>query len=430
MNSEITIARPLGNYERYWHFLHQRRGFISVTAMQLDGEALTPSILREALNITQQSTPILQAHISNTNKPSLVFNETSLIPFQVVDRISQDQWIEHTDIELHQPLPINSAPRVRAKLLYSPKSNVSELIFTADHTVVDGEVAIRILHDILTCSQKLIDLQTVTPPNNEFSIAPIEELMPPELVVTAKSSKKKPPRASQIPVQVACSNPKNRRTKIIHRKIDNKKLKAFRLSCRKQKVAPHATICAAAAMASRVFVATPTSVTCASNVSLKKYCRTNGPQLSLSCFASIAPITVPLSNQCSIFDVSRAYRSDLNDFISSKSPISIAFQQFTPLHKFAVGYLLPRLNSGRLGGITVSNLGKTRLKRDYGSFYLNNIILSSSIDFIGAMIELVLGEIEGSLYLTFSYVEPLIDRQSMEKYVDEFTRIIDDSIII
>jgi hypothetical protein len=98
----------------------------------------------------------------------------------VHQRVSGQQWLDHTLKELHTPLPIETGPLFRCTLIHSP--HISEIVLCAHHIISDGMSLGYLLRDLLTLHE---EPETPLPPSTD----------PPRVDSSTAST---PPRAGWI----------------------------------------------------------------------------------------------------------------------------------------------------------------------------------------------------------------------------------------
>ena len=95
--------------------------------------------------------PLLSVRIDVDSKGRAYFVSDNLVGplIRIVDRNSDEQWINEEWAELHTPIDLRNGPVTR--FVWIKGEHKSELIFVCHHIISDGRAAAYVLRDILFC---------------------------------------------------------------------------------------------------------------------------------------------------------------------------------------------------------------------------------------------------------------------------------------
>ncbi|MHA1488099.1 MAG: condensation domain-containing protein [Promethearchaeota archaeon] len=124
---------------------------------------VTIDMLKGALEKAQKRHKLIRAHISydESQNPLFVSNGIIDIPIKVINRGSDDQWVQEILKEHHIPFDFEKGPLIRFLLLQS--TQVSDLIIFCQHIICDGMSLTYLARDIISY---------MGDPNKEVEILP------------------------------------------------------------------------------------------------------------------------------------------------------------------------------------------------------------------------------------------------------------------
>ncbi|ARV59273.1 hypothetical protein BZZ01_12125 [Nostocales cyanobacterium HT-58-2] len=199
--------------------------------------------------------------------------------------------------------------------------------------------------------------------------------------------------------------------------------------CRQEGTTVHGALCAAMlfAAAKIAHVDTPVNLSCASSVSLRKYCEPQVPDDYLACVSDAMSYTHTLEKNTSFWDLARETKSKIIDAINSKTFVNSAEEQsedvpdFTQNEQFRE--IMQRL-MGRYASVFIANPGQLKIAGKYDVVKIKELYLPIGFHLAGPCFGLKVVTLHEQMFFTFSYVEPLISKKTSEIFADSVIDII------
>jgi hypothetical protein len=145
---------------------------------------------------------------------------------------------------------------------------------------------------------------------------------------------------------------------------------------------------------------------------------------TVGCFIS-GVTTIHVAAQATPFwDLARGIRGSVRAALDRGDHLTVLKGSFGGLHAFGMRHLVPKLNSGRFMAINVSNSGKLDVPLVYGPRRIREFYALASQHVIGSTIQLAVWSVDGTMFVAFTSVEPLLSRQHALQVVGAFERLV------
>jgi hypothetical protein len=216
-----------------------------VFAARLRG-LLTGEGLRDALDRVQSKHPLLRSAIreDRRGRPYFVADGTApVIPFRVVDRRSDDDWLNLSEAEWRRPFDLQRGPL--ARVIWLRDGALSELLIVSAHCIADGMSFITLLKEIL---ELLDNPDRLLEPYEEFHN--VKEIVPPAALKKKNGKGFKAVLAGLFARMVFALKRPPRFTPsgkdyVIHWKLNTKASVLLQERCRIEGVSAYAALCVA-----------------------------------------------------------------------------------------------------------------------------------------------------------------------------------------
>ncbi|GAB1539314.1 condensation domain-containing protein [Scytonema sp. NUACC21] len=428
------LNRKLGPIENLFEIAHDLGGMILVNIARLEG-SITPNIVREALDLVQKHHPMLQVYITES-VDGFYFQskDTSKIPFRVVDKQHEEQWIELAQDELHQKFPGGPVPLCRVTLLRSRTSHgISEIIATFHHAIADGLSCMVFIDELLSYCQRIAAGDSFAPlwkADGIPSVATmqllpaVENLLDSSLIGENKvaDSVEKPTEEIQPPKLIIESEApaSKRRTRFITRILSTEMTIMLRNRCKQEETTVHGALCAAMLFGAAKIIhnETPIHLSCGSAIDLRKFCKQKVNDDYIGCLATaIGAIPHTLEKYTNFWDLARECKSKISHSLSQVlllSQINTENLQFD--RDLVLKFLEPQM--GRGNTVEISNLGEFPFKNKYGKVQLKELYFATGQHLNGSCFALGVVTFHQQIFCRFTYIDPLVSTKTAELFVD------------
>lgn len=242
------LPRALTPAER-WHWIADQLAPLHVVARARVHGTVDPARLRAALDEVQRRHPALRVAVRarpDGTEPEFVPAERE-IPLREVAAAEPEGWLAEIDgTELAAPFDTAAGPLARAVLVHAADGSGADLLITLHHAVGDGESALTVAEQVL---------RVAAGEQGEYPAAPArpgaEQLFPDGVggarhlatsVLRDQQARFKKARRLQ-PTELA--EPKLRRSRVLHRRIDGDRLETLLARCAQHGVGVRAALAAA-----------------------------------------------------------------------------------------------------------------------------------------------------------------------------------------
>jgi NRPS condensation-like uncharacterized protein len=322
--------RKLGLIENLFDIVHDLGGMIDVNIARIEG-SIKPAILQQALDFLQELHPLLQSHIINLEDVAYFKSEgTTKIPLDVIDKQDENEWLEVAQKELHQKFTRNTNPLCRLTLLRSSISDgINEIIVTFHHAITDGMSCMVFIDQLLSYYQQMSAGEDIPKVVTMQLLPPLEKLLDSGFIsknnVAEKQHNEVIPTPHLIIEQEAPLN--DRHTCLVTRILSQDMTLRLTERCKQEQTTVHGALCSAMllAIAEIAFTELPITLSCGSNVNLRKYCK---PQLSnehIGCFISLVEEIHTLNENTTFWDLAQECKLKISRSINIGNPIEKLF---------------------------------------------------------------------------------------------------------
>jgi NRPS condensation-like uncharacterized protein len=314
---------------------------------------------------------------------------------------------------------------VLVKVLNQP--NINYLITTTHHAITDGLSSIQLHSEILTYCQEITEGQSIPVVNTLEHIPPIEKLLP----AWANSFKNKLSRIAlllNIALQKYLNPPKTlkvenyvpisqRACQIIHRQLSEESSQKFIQKCRQENTTVQSALCATLMLTVSKQINKSyedhIKVSCLSYIDLRQRLKPRINAENMTVLATSLMGFYRIKNNISIWELARKIKNDLNKKINQGEIFNMIF---LAKHLINFSLLFPNQVSAT---ISVSNVGKVNIPRVYGELELEEISFVGSHALYAGMFIVHAATFQQKMTLNFVFSQPAINRQTMEKIVDD-----------
>jgi len=157
------MDRKLGKIETAPALANDFATFNLVGIIKLEN-APKPEILHQALDILQNRYPALGMRITKIKERYHFESDENLtIPFDVEERISDEQWVITTEDYLNQPLDWRTGPLAHCTYIVDQNEfSKAEIILAFHHSIIDAASLLNFLDELLTlcASSRFVQLSS------------------------------------------------------------------------------------------------------------------------------------------------------------------------------------------------------------------------------------------------------------------------------
>ncbi|MEM7712399.1 MAG: condensation domain-containing protein [Cyanobacteria bacterium P01_A01_bin.68] len=420
--------RKLGLIENLFHIIHELGGMIDVNVARVEGK-VSANILQQALNCLQKLYPMLQVHIVKLADGAYFQSEnTTEIPLRVIGKQDENQWLEIAEEELHQKFSIDSSPLCRVILLRSAiDDGTSEIFVTFHHAITDGTSCMNFINNLLSYYQKIAAGENIEEFTSIELLPPLEEMVNRSLINqnNLEKSEQKSVQESLNPQLIIEKEapPSQRRTHLVNRIFSKDMTRRLKERCKQEQTTVHGGLCAAMLLGTAKIAFNndnnkSLSLSCGSNVSLRKSCQPEVNSESIGCFISIVEEIHTIKENNEFWDLARECKSKITNSISLGTPIARICSDRLQYVNEDIIIQLSNQNMGRKNTIEISNRGRFDIPDNYGELQLKELYFATGQHWVGGCFWLGVVTFHEQLFCTFSHVVPLVSSNTAELLVD------------
>lgn len=325
--------------------------------------------VRSALAKIQKKHPLLRVKIDHTTEKNPFFveeKEIQPIPFHVVERKTENDWLNESRNQWYHLFEDDKKPL--AKVIWIRGEETSEILWVMPHCICDGTTGVTLMREILAL---LDDPSTQLGSYQAFNSA--DEFLP------ADFNLKKKKRKARLYLMMAKlffliqGKGKNKnigRNYAIHWKLDAVVSKKITEKCKANDISVHALLCSAFMQAFREIQGNQSKGKVVSPVDVRHFI----PEIKQDHIFAFAP-TVELSlkkGNNDLMDHAKHIKKDLVEKIEKMQARELLWmgENMHPV----VERMISMLKTSKGGhDITLSNMGRIDIKREYRNFTLETI---------------------------------------------------------
>jgi hypothetical protein len=429
-----SFSRRLGLVEHLFATLHSLGGMLYVNIAHIQG-TIPLETLRAAIDFLQKRHPLLQAYLQKSKDSFYFVSDINLfIPLQVIEQEYEEQWLEIAQDEMLRKFSCEAEPLCRIIFLQAKeKTGVSQLIVSFHHAIADGNAALYLIDELLSCCHNLVE---------GTAIAEIET-MPLQLPLEQCLSDLNFPHSAHIGSTPVDSSPtllieetttvEHRKTQLITRIFSQSLTQHLQDRCHQEQTTVHGALCAAMLISvsmETLKTINPAVLSCGSNVDLRASCHPPVAKKQLGCFVSSITTTHDVDLEPNFWELARDCRLSIHQMINSKVPHYQASNSEL-LKKYQGSFLaqMAEYNAGRSTTIHISNLGKFCAKNESETFRLKEFYFATGQHIVGTCFWLGVVTLNNQTNFTFAYVKPLMSRKMAELLVNNVIMTLENAVL-
>jgi len=423
----MAINRKLGQLEETMEILNQRAKTWNVVTISRIRGNLQETVLRQSLDIIQYRHPALNSHIINSRNSYYYQSKgTGKLPLQVVNIRESQEWESVVNTEMNQVID-SSKYLLRVVLVkILNQQNINYLITTTHHAITDGLSSIQLHSEILTYCQKITEGKSVPAVTTLAALPPVEKLLPAWinsfqgkigriylLLNIAFQKYWNQPKALRVEKYVPISV---RRCEIIHRQLSEETTQQFIQQCRQENTTVQSALCAALMLTVCKQLTKSHEdtirVSCLSYLDLRRRLQPEISEENMTVLAASLMKFYRITNNISLWELARKVKHNLNKKIHQGEIFQMIY---LAKHLIDFSLLFPNQISPT---VSVSNVGKVNISDTYGELELEEISFVGSHALYTGMFIVHAATFQEKMTLNFVFSEPALNRQTMEKLVD------------
>jgi NRPS condensation-like uncharacterized protein len=400
---------------------------------------LTDSILRQALDLEQQRHPPLKCKFIDGDPPRFSTEGVPQIPLRIIQRQSDDHWLEIAEKEILEPLPWRTGPMVRVVLLRSKEK--CDLLVTLCHITADAISGVNFMKNLLIIADKLSRGETLEPQ------PPLAEL--PATHDMIRDDLKYPPEFLYLPTRISKAIHKpvkflgdkevpivEKITRVVQRVLSQEETKKFVTRCRKEKASVHAAVCSALLQSVVEQVRSlqdvpqkgPLMIGCTTPVNIRHlFSVTVGDDIGN--FISDALHYQRIDDKSSLWPAARKVKKSLNRELKFKKDIKAVRGLVDLLKNLPTTLDILRAVDQSLPPVVVTNIGRVDIPGQFGDLVLENFHFTLSINpSAPGGIGIAVSSFCDMMTLNFLYLEPYLSKTRVEKIIESTMKRLKEAI--
>ncbi|ALN82559.1 condensation domain-containing protein [Lysobacter antibioticus] len=350
--------------------------FTLVQAARIRGR-LDPAQLRHALDRIQLKHPMLRCAVLDGDSPQIVLeDDPAPIPLRLVVRESDQDWLREAHSERETAFASDQAPLMRAVWIHDEDGG--ELLLTCHHCICDGLSMVTLLRETLAlCDRPDLDI------GHHTSVNGMEDLLPEEVLNDRRAHRNARWKAMAFRLFFAV---RRKRTPVpqgefyvLRWKLPSEASQALAERARAEGVTVFAAIAVAFSLAFRTIRSDRANGKVFVPVDIRKFLPRLGAD---SLFASAPGAIVALDNrtppdqvdELGYWNQARAFKTRLNQRIERLTRnVYEFFIGLELLHSVFDQFIAERRSDLDAYDVTLSNVGRIEMPRDYHGFHLETV---------------------------------------------------------
>ncbi|TLF80884.1 FAD-dependent monooxygenase [Nocardia cyriacigeorgica] len=427
----VDLPRALSPMER-WHWIADQLAPLHILSRVRVHGTVTAEQIRKGLDEVQRRHPLLRVAIAanpDGTEPEFVPTDRPL-PLRVVESADPDAWLSETDeVELREPFDWQQGPLGRAVLITDPAGQSADLVVTLHYSIADGESAMTVAKQIL---------QVAAGEAGELPVSPVrpgpESLFPAKYRGGSGTRKmigaqlrdqlamlRKPRRLEPITLVPSAQ----RRSRVVHRKLDGDRLDALLAGCESRGVSLQSVLSAAllvgAAREAGTTGAAPYTV--GSSVNFRSHLDGVVSDAEVGSYQGMIATMANYAPWASLWqlagEIDGAYRERMarRDHMSALNLL----QAVGPKSVAASASTVKLMDSRGPGHLCMTYLGQYDVPDKIGAWRLSEAQFVSGMS-VSGFIMATANATHGQLSFNVGYVEPAVSAERAELLADESIR--------
>ncbi|NIM16559.1 MAG: hypothetical protein GTO45_31485 [Candidatus Aminicenantes bacterium] len=418
------MNRPLSPIEHVNWLMDQAVSLNGLMIAHISGP-LTEPVLRQSLDMLQEKHPPLKWRIKEGSVPEFVTEGVSKIPLRIIERRSEDHWLEEAEKELKGQFPWSKGPLVRVVQLVSKDRHECDLLFTLCHIANDGISGIIAVKDLLTFSGKLSSGETLEPPTplpiplSSIDLLKKDLKFEPDLSGTIDiTDSHKPvelPGEKEVP-------PDKRNTRIIHRVLSQPEVRKLIKKSKEEKTSVQGALCAAFLQAvvkqirqsQDVPQKGPLKIGALSPVNIRNHFFKPTPE-DVGYYISFAIHHQLVDEHSSLWETARYIKKALETEIKAGQDIKAILGVGDTLKTTTTPVELVRKVNASLPPVLTTNIGRVDIPQQYGDLTLNKFHAVGAMNVASKNgLAIAIMTFGGIMTINFHFTEPYRSRKKAE----------------
>ncbi|MFN6536327.1 MAG: phthiocerol/phthiodiolone dimycocerosyl transferase family protein [Nostoc sp. EkiNYC01] len=425
----MIYNRKLGRLEQAMEILNSRAKTWNIVTISRINGCIDEETMRQALDMIQCRHPRLNSRIVHyKNSLSFQTQEIANIPLHLVKVLDNDRWQEVVSKEMNNSID-SSKSLLRVVLVHLiGDEDINYLITTIHHAIADGLSSIRLHSEILTFCQKIVSGEPINSVSSLTPLPPIEQLMP-QWTKGFRGKINSTIFLLQLGLQEIWNRPKTlgfekyvsiakRSSNIIHRQLNQELTQKFVNCCRQENTTVHNALCAALMLTVARTITKDHKkdirLNCLSYLDLRRHLE---PQISDEHLAVLASSIMGfhlIKSNSSFWELAREVKYKLE---ASKNHGDLFRMILIAKHLIDICCIYPKKIAAT---VSVSNVGKINIPKNYGNFELEEISFISSNGFFAGIFAIHVSTFNGKMLLNVAFSQPSISQNTMEELVNNF----------
>ncbi|MBX9255861.1 alcohol acetyltransferase [Desmonostoc muscorum CCALA 125] len=423
----MIYNRKLGRLEQAMEILNSRAKTWNIVTISRINGCIYEETMKEALDMIQCRHPRLNSRIVRSkNSLSFQTQETANIPLRFVKLLENNQWQKVVYEEMNQGID-SSKSLLRVVLVHVLEDvHINYLITTVHHAIADGLSSIRLHSEILTFCQKIVSGEPINSVSSLTPLPPIEELMP-EWTKGFRGKINSTIFLLQLGLQEIWNRPKTlgfekyvsigkRSSNIIHRQLDQELTQKLVNFCRQENTTVHNALCAALMLTVARTITKDhrkdIRLNCLSYLDLRRHLEPAISDEHLAVLASSIMGFHLIKSNSSFWELAREVKHKLE---ASKNHGDLFRMILIAKHLIDICCIYPKKIAAT---VSVSNVGKINIPKNYGKFELEEISFISSNAFFAGIFAIHVSTFQEKMLLNFAFSQPSISSNTMEDLVN------------
>ncbi|MFC8530688.1 FAD-dependent monooxygenase [Nocardia sp. NPDC057227] len=420
------LPRALTPAER-WHWIADQLAPLHVVARARVHGTVEPAQLRAALAEVQRRHPALRVAVRakpDGTEPEFVPAERE-IPLREVTAADPEGWLAEIDgTELAEPFDTTAGPLARAVLVHAADGSGADLLITLHHAVGDGESALTVAEQVL---------RVAAGEAGEYPAAPVrpgaEELFPEGVggnrhlaSSVLRDQRARFTKAKRLrPTELA--EPKLRRSRVLHRRIDGDRLEVLLARCAQHGVGVRAAVAAAliGATAREAGVEEPATYAIGSLLNFREQLPVSDAEVGvyqglISSTAEYAPWT-PLWQVAAELEAALGTRLADRDHLAALELLRLT----SPKSAAKAGSAVTMMDKNGPGHLCLTYLERPAFPDKLGAWRISGAQFVAGMSVCG-FVSATATALNGELAINLGYVEPAVSAERAERLADETVR--------